>query len=153
MHPSGLPNAHEGAFHAPPERGTPVCDCSHNKEISLTAKLRVNYLRREDRPPTRKRAASGRVFRDSGDGLSESGRRDDTSGARLLQAHGAAVRVDEHALVAFVLPEGSQPPEFDVGCDVCATGNAGIRRRYGCRPSAVCCRRNRIFFVRVTSAA
>ena len=68
----------------------------------------------------------------------------------MLQAHGRAVRVDEHAVIPFLLSEGSQPAEFDVGRDVYTNHSADIDRYGRCRIATASCHRVGVFVLRVT---
>jgi len=64
----------------------------------------------------RKPIAAGRHIRRSGNGLPYSGHGDDDGGARVLQAYGAAMRLDEYAGFPFLLPERDTAAQLDVTC-------------------------------------
>ena len=62
----------------------------------------------------RKPIAAGRYIRRSGNGLPYSWHRDDDGGARVLQAYGAAMRLDEYAGFTFLLPARDAAAQLDV---------------------------------------
>ena len=79
--------------------------------------MRVDLESIESTASIRLHVAGFRSPRLPGDGLPDVGRRDDGSRARVLQADGAELRLDEYAGFALVLPDrGAAAPSDVAGC-------------------------------------